>query len=116
MLIVDDHPGFRRSARRLLAAEGFDVLGEAVDGQSAVALVRRLRPQVVLLDVLLPDTDGFVVAELLAGEPFSPCVVLTSSRDASDFASRLARTTARGFLPKAELSGAKLAAFTEVAL
>jgi DNA-binding NarL/FixJ family response regulator len=116
VLIVDDHPAFRRSARRLLAAEGFDVLGEAVDGQSALALVRRLRPQVVLLDVLLPDTDGFVVAELLAGEPFSPCVVLTSSRDASDFASRLARTTARGFLPKAELSGAKLAAFTEVAL
>jgi DNA-binding NarL/FixJ family response regulator len=116
VLIVDDHPAFRRSARRLLAAEGFDVLGEAVDGQSALALVRRLRPQVVLLDVLLPDTDGFVVAELLAGEPFSPCVVLTSSRDASDFASRLERTTARGFLPKAELSGAKLAAFTEVAL
>ena len=116
MLIVDDHPGFRRSARRMLAAEGFDVIGEAVDGSSALALVRALRPLVVLLDVLLPDTDGFVVAELLAGESFSPCVVLTSSRDASDFASRLERTPATGFLPKAELSGTTLAAFAEVAL
>jgi DNA-binding NarL/FixJ family response regulator len=116
VLIVDDHPGFRRSARRMLAVEGFDVLGEAPDGQSALALVRALRPQVVLLDVLLPDIDGFVVAEVLAREPSPPCVVLTSSRDASDFASRLERTPASGFLPKAELSGAKLATYTEVAL
>ena len=70
MVIVDDHPGFRRSARRLLDAEGFDVVGESVDGESAVALVRQLRPQVVLLDVLLPDTDGFEVAERIArGRP-----------------------------------------------
>src|SRR4051812_26771525 len=80
VLIVDDHPGFRRSAHRMLAAEGFEVLGESADGASALTAVRALRPRLVLLDVLLPDVDGFAVAEMLACEPSAPCVVLTSSR------------------------------------
>jgi DNA-binding NarL/FixJ family response regulator len=110
VLIVDDHPGFRRSAHRMLSAEGFEVLGESADGASVIERVRALRPQLVLLDVLLPDLDGFAVAELLAQEPSPPRVVLTSSRDAGDYATRLRRSSAVGFVAKAELSGARLAA------
>ena len=80
VLIVDDHAGFRASARALLEADGFEVLGEAADGESALEQARRLRPQVVLLDVQLPGMDGFAVAERLAAEPAAPAVVLISSR------------------------------------
>ena len=113
VVIVDDHAGFRRSARRLLEADGFVVVGEASDGASALAEVRARRPELVLLDVLLPDTDGFAVAEALAREPSRPLVVLTSSRDAADLATRLERSAADGFLPKSELSGRALAALID---
>jgi DNA-binding NarL/FixJ family response regulator len=115
ILIVDDHAGFRRSAHRLLEAEGFDVVGESASGESAVSQVRALRPQVVLLDVLLPDMDGFAVADLIARESAAPRVVLTSSRDASEFGMRMRRTSADGFLGKAELSGTALRALIGVA-
>ncbi len=106
MLIVDDHAGFRRHARRLLESEGFTVVGEAADGASAVVATRSLRPKFVLLDVLLPDTDGFTVAERLADEPDAPAVVLISSREAAEFGTRLQRSPARGFVHKGALSGA----------
>jgi len=105
VLIVDDHAGFRSGARLLLEAEGFDVLGEAADGESAVEQARRLRPQVVLLDVQLPGIDGFAVAERLAAEPAAPAVVLISSRGRGAFRGRLEATPARGFITKAEFSG-----------
>jgi two-component system, NarL family, nitrate/nitrite response regulator NarL len=110
VLIVDDHAGFRRLARALLEAEGFDVVGEAADGAGAVALARALSPEVVLLDVALPDTDGFAVCEELHAGAAVPAVVLTSSRDARSFRRRLQGSRARGFIPKSELSGAALAA------
>jgi DNA-binding NarL/FixJ family response regulator len=110
VLIVDDHTAFRAFARTLLQAEGFEVVGEAGDGASALEAVARLRPAVVLLDVQLPDLDGFEIAERLAGEPDAPKVVLVSSRDASSYRRRLDGTPARGFIPKAELSGAALSA------
>jgi len=113
VLIVDDHAAFRRSARRLLEADGFDVIGEAADGAEAIAKTRQLRPTLVLLDVLLPDLDGFAVAELLAQEVDQTVVVLTSSREASDYASRLAVTCARGFVAKRELTGSALHALIE---
>src|SRR5919199_783600 len=62
VLVVDDHPTFRATARALLEAEGFDVIGEAEDGASALAEIDRLQPEIVLLDVQLPDIDGFEVA------------------------------------------------------
>lgn len=108
LLIVDDHSGFRSFARALLEAEGFDVVGEADDAQSAIAAVGRLRPQVVLLDIQLPDIDGFEVAERLSGEPDSPAVVLVSTRDISSYRRRLAGSPVRGFIPKGELSGSAL--------
>lgn len=105
VLIVDDHAGFRSNARALLEADGFDVLGEAADGQSAMQEARRLRPQVVLLDVQLPGMDGFAVAESLAAEPSAPTVVLVSSRGRGTYRTRLESTPARGFITKAEFSG-----------
>ena len=105
VLVVDDHAGFRSRARLLLEAEGYEVVGEAGDGATAVAEAGRLRPDVVLLDVQLPDADGFEVASRLTANGDAPAVVLTSSRDWSDSADLIARSGARGFVPKDQLSG-----------
>jgi DNA-binding NarL/FixJ family response regulator len=110
VLIVDDHDGFRESARALLEAEGFTVVGDAADGAAALAAALRLRPDVVLLDVQLPDVDGFAVAGRLAALREPPRVVLISSRDAVAYGPRLAAAPVCGFLAKRELSGASLAA------
>jgi DNA-binding NarL/FixJ family response regulator len=110
VLIVDDHEPFRESATALLGAEGFEVVGGVGEGAAALAAVERLRPEVVLLDVQLPDVDGFVVAERLAVLANPPQVVLISSRDASAYGPRVRASAARGFLAKRELSGASLAA------
>ena len=110
VLIVDDHEDFRKSAASLLGAEGFDVVGSVGDGIAALAAVEHLEPEVVVLDIRLPDIDGFAVAETLAARPRAPVVVLVSSRDASTYAERLSTTTARGFIAKSELSGAAVAA------
>ncbi len=110
VLIVDDHAGFRAGARRMLAAEGYDVVGEAADGEAGLRAARALQPDVVLLDVNLPDVDGFGVAARLTGDPASPAVVLTSSRDGADFGELVARAGARGFVSKFDLCGAALRA------
>jgi DNA-binding NarL/FixJ family response regulator len=110
VLIVDDHPSFRGMARALLESEGFTVVGEAEDGATAIARYRELRPDIVLLDVQLPDTDGFAVATELTSNGSSPDIVLTSSRDASDFGPLIAESGARGFVPKAEISAEAIAA------
>jgi DNA-binding NarL/FixJ family response regulator len=110
VLIVDDHAGFRALARRLLEQEGFEVVGEAADGEAALVAVARLRPGVVLLDIQLPGEDGFAVGERLAAGSDPPDVVLISSRDRSAYRARLATTSARGFLAKDELSGAAIMA------
>ncbi|HEV8648229.1 MAG TPA: response regulator transcription factor [Actinomycetes bacterium] len=104
VLIVDDHPGFRSLARKLLAAGGFEVVGEAADGHAAIDAARELRPDVVLLDIQLPGIDGFEVAERLRDGAAGPAVVLVSSRDRADYGARVEQCGARGFIPKAELS------------
>jgi CheY-like chemotaxis protein len=109
VLIVDDHPSFRASARRMLEAGGYAVVGEAADGEEAVAAAGALLPDLVLLDVQLPDIDGFEVAARLQGLVRAPQIVLTSSRDGADFGEAVAESPARGFIGKAELSGATLA-------
>jgi CheY-like chemotaxis protein len=113
VLVVDDHPSFRRFARRLLEAAGFAVVDEAGDGASALEAVRVLRPDVVLLDVLLPDTTGFELAEALSVDAAGPVVVLTSSRSAADFDVSLARSSARGFIAKRDLTAAAFAALVD---
>jgi DNA-binding NarL/FixJ family response regulator len=113
ILIVDDHPSFRGMARVLLESEGFDVVGEAEDGAAAIDAARELRPDVVLLDVQLPDIDGFEVAAALTKNGSSPAIIMTSSRDACDFGSLVANSGARGFIPKAELSAEAVSALLE---
>lgn len=110
VLIVDDHPSFRASARTLLEAEGYEVVGEAENGATAVAAAEELHPDLVLLDVQLPDLDGFQVADLLRKLENPPAVVLTSSRDGADYGRCIGNCGARGFVPKADLSGAAIAA------
>ncbi len=110
ILIVDDHAGFRATVRLLLEVDGLEVVGEAADGESALEAARALRPDVVLLDVQLPDIDGFAVAARLGALAQPPAVVLTSTRDQSDYGRALPSPGARGFVPKAELSGAQIAA------
>jgi DNA-binding NarL/FixJ family response regulator len=110
VLIVDDHAGFRRAARALLEAEGYEVIAESATGGEALAAAERAQPTLVLLDVGLPDIDGIHVAALLTAANRSRAVVLTSSRDAADYEPLLERCGARGFIGKAELSGAAIAA------
>jgi len=110
VLIVDDHPSFRASARAVLEEEGFDVVGEASDGASALQAARELMPDVVLLDVQLPDASGFDICEFLCGDGPWPRIVLVSSRDAADYNGLIQASHARGFISKADLSGETLRA------
>jgi DNA-binding NarL/FixJ family response regulator len=113
ILIVDDHPSFRASARMLLEAEGFDVVGEAGDGRSGIAAAAELHPDVVLLDIQLPDINGFEVATDLCANGSGPAVVLISSRAREDLREQVEASPARGFIPKSELSGTALEALIE---
>jgi DNA-binding NarL/FixJ family response regulator len=110
VLIVDDHPAFRSAARALLVDAGFEIVGEAADGSSALEAARSLHPDIVLLDVQLPDVDGFTVAEQLADEPRPPAIVLTSSRSIASLRWRLAANPGWRFVTKSELSGEAVAA------
>jgi DNA-binding NarL/FixJ family response regulator len=109
VLIVDDHASFRRAVRLVLEYEGYEVVGEAADGDAALAAADNLNPELVLLDVHMPGIDGFEVASRLTAAADAPAVVLTSSRDGTDFDQRVKRSGARGFIPKAEISGQRLA-------
>ncbi len=108
VFIVDDHNGFRVWARAFLEAQGYRVVGEAADGAEAIIAVGRLRPDVVLLDVHLPDLDGFEVARRIAEAAEAPAVVLVSSRELVEFGQRVAESGVRGFISKVDLSGESL--------
>jgi CheY-like chemotaxis protein len=118
VLVVDDHAGFRATARRLLERDGWTVVGEAVDGASALAAATALAPDLILLDVGLPDIDGFVVAERLADNPPDgarrPAVILVSSRDRRTYGARVDASPALGFVAKDELDGSRLFALMGV--
>ena len=111
LLIVDDHAGFRASARRLLEAEGFAVVGEAVGARSAPAAVTRWSPDVVLVDIGLPDGDGFDLSAELVRD-YDAVVVLTSSRPIAGLQDRLRHSLAHGFIPKSDLSGSAIRKLT----
>jgi DNA-binding NarL/FixJ family response regulator len=112
VLIVDDHKPFRAVARELLESAGYVVAGEAADAAEARAAVAAESPDAVLLDVQLPDSDGFAVAKALAAAD-GPAVVLISSREANDYGRRVESCGARGFIPKSKLSATTLAALLE---
>jgi DNA-binding NarL/FixJ family response regulator len=109
VLVVDDHGGFRASARELLEAEGFEVVGEAADAASGIDAVRALHPDLVLLDVQLPDIDGIRASEQISALNGSD-VILVSACDVNDLRRALAESPALGFIPKSELSGEALRA------
>jgi DNA-binding NarL/FixJ family response regulator len=113
VLIVDDHPTFRRFARRLLEEAGFEVVGEAEDGAAAIEAARDLGPKAVLLDVVLPDRSGLEIAAELAAAHGSPAVVLTSSRSAEDLGAALDEAPKSGFIPKSAFSGQAFAELVE---
>jgi len=106
VLIVDDDPGFRRIARTLLEARGLSVAGEAADAAQARVVVAESRPDALLLDVNLPDTNGPELArELVAAQP-GLRILLTSTDDTIGPVDGIA-----GFLPKTELVTADLAGY-----
>ena len=109
IVIVDDDASFLATVRLLLESEGFVVVGEAQNGLDALAAVQALEPDIVLVDVTLPDIDGFQVVERLAEGGYASPVVLTSIRSAEDFGDLVERSSADGFITKAELSGEALA-------
>ena len=109
VLIVDDHPSFRSTAGRLLESEGFTVAGTAGTAAEALSTARELQPDVVLLDLNLPDGNGYVVAEALASEVRGATVVLVSTHDPEDFRPSEVSDNVAGFVPKQDLSGATLA-------
>jgi DNA-binding NarL/FixJ family response regulator len=112
-LIVDDHPSFRRCARALLTDEGFEVVGEAESGTTALALATELDPELILLDIQLPDFDGFEVAARLLASDGERNIVLVSSRDAREYGSLIAASGALGFVAKSDLSGDTLRSLLE---
>ncbi len=105
VLVVDDHPSFRAVARALLELEGYDVIGEAATVADAVLAADALHPDVLLVDVGLPDSDGFALTERVLARPHPPTVVLTSNRARENFGPRIAASGAAGFVPKDELVG-----------
>lgn len=113
IVIIDDDPAFLATVRLLLEAEGFVVAGEALNGLDGVAAATDLAPDIVLVDVNLPDIDGFEVVERLTREEDAPPVVLTSIRSAHDFGNLVERSRARGFITKADITGEALTGFLE---
>jgi DNA-binding NarL/FixJ family response regulator len=109
LVVVDDHAWFREVVGERLAAAGWRIVGEAATGAAAIDLVARLAPDIVLLDVVLPDMDGFAVADRLAAAGSASAVVLTSGHERGDFAGRVRAAPVRGFLPKEMISGPALA-------
>jgi DNA-binding NarL/FixJ family response regulator len=113
ILIVDDDPRFRAQARDVLSADGFVVIGEAVDGASGLEAAQALQPDFVLLDIGLPDIEGFEVAKALAVDGPPPWLVLTSSRDARAYGRRLTNGHSLGFIPKERISGPAIRALVD---
>lgn len=112
VLIVDDHARFRASARRLLESDGWQVVGEAHDGAGALRETARLAPDVVLLDIGLPDASGLAVSDEIHRANPRQAVVLTSTHAGADYDQLAGAHGARGFLSKTELCGAALARLT----
>jgi DNA-binding NarL/FixJ family response regulator len=108
VLVVDDDPAFRGLVRRLLAASGLLVVGEAASVASAIAAAHALRPLGALVDIGLPDGDGIALARELSALPWHPRVILTSTDPDAASADDVRSCGAGGFFPKDQLPDAPL--------
>jgi DNA-binding NarL/FixJ family response regulator len=108
VLIVDDHPVFRRAARALLEARGFAVVGDADCSATALEAVKQLEPDGVMIDVRLGDESGHDVALALTRLQPAPAVLLVSVLDPGDGEERALACGARGFVLKGRLAAADL--------
>jgi DNA-binding NarL/FixJ family response regulator len=108
VLLIDDDPAFRRLARRTLSGTGLTVVGEAATAAAGSSAARSLKPEIMLVDVGLPDIDGISLATELSALPWAPRVVLTSVDPDAASAEDVRRSGARGFVPKQDLPGAGL--------
>ena len=104
VVIADDHPQFRSATRLMLESAGYDVIGEASDAEEAVAECHRLHPDLLILDVQLPDYDGFAVADELSHDTDAPTIVLVSNREASDYGTLIDDAKIAGFISKIDFS------------
>jgi DNA-binding NarL/FixJ family response regulator len=109
ILLIDDDPAFRRLARQALRGTGLIVVGEADTAAAGSSAARSLKPEIVLLDVGLPDLDGISLAGELSALPWGPRIVLTSVDPDAASAEDVRRSGARGFVPKQDLPGSGLA-------
>lgn len=100
VLICDDHPMVREGLRSMLNVEGISVVGEAATGREAVEQVRRLRPDVVLMDVRMPDMDGLAATEVVKGELSSTSIIILTSYESKDYLRRAIEVGAAGYLLK----------------
>jgi DNA-binding NarL/FixJ family response regulator len=115
IVVVDDHVGFRTMAGALLTTGGFQVVGEAATGADALAVIAALAPDAVLLDLQLPDIDGFAILRSLRRAGLASRVVLCSVRVAADFGARLEQCGAAGFLTKSALTAEAVRSLLEAA-
>lgn len=109
VLVVDDDATFRALARRLLAASGLYVIAEAASVSDALTAATRVKPAGALVDVGLPDGDGFELARQLTALPWRPRVVLTSVECDAAALDEVRDSGAQAFVHKADLPGAPLA-------
>jgi DNA-binding NarL/FixJ family response regulator len=108
LLVVDDDPTFRRLARRLLGAHGLEVAGEVGTVAEALPMAESVRPTGALVDVELPDGNGFELAAMLAQLPWRPQVIITSAQADSGFGKRAEQVGAAAFVLKDDLPTAPL--------
>lgn len=104
VLLVDDHAAFRAFARDLIKAAGYRVVAEAANGAAALAAAAEYDPEIVVLDIRLPDMSGLEVARRLASGSQAPVVILISSGDAREYARVALESGARGFIAKVDLT------------
>ncbi|NNF59587.1 MAG: response regulator transcription factor [Rhodothermaceae bacterium] len=101
IVVVDDHPLFRAGLRTALSADAqFEVIGEACDGDEALAVVRSLRPDILLLDVEMPGRSGVAVAQALADDPLAPRILALSAHAEPAYITGLLAAGAAGYITK----------------
>jgi two-component system, NarL family, invasion response regulator UvrY len=111
VLIVDDQAPFREVARTVVElTDGFEVAGEAEDGEAAVAAALDLRPELVLMDVNLPGIDGLEATRRILREATGVVVLMLSTYEAEEYAPQAAEAGAAAYIPKSEFEPDRLAA------